>query len=155
MMRADPDVVLVGEIRDRETAQIAIEASLTGHLVLSTLHTNDAPTSIIRLIEMGIEPFLVASGVDCVIAQRLVRTLCEECKKPAKLSAEALRESGFEADADVDGFEPGGCVRCGQSGYRGPDRRLRGHADLEGDPRARARVQAGRRDRRSSPSRRA
>ena len=119
MMRADPDVVLVGEIRDRETAQIAVEASLTGHLVLSTLHTNDAPTSIIRLIEMGIEPFLVASGVDCVIAQRLVRSLCEECKKPAKLSADALRESGFDADADIDGFEPGGCVRCGQSGFRG------------------------------------
>ena len=119
MMRADPDVVLVGEIRDRETAQIAVEASLTGHLVLSTLHTNDAPTSIIRLIEMGIEPFLVASGVDCVIAQRLVRTLCDECKKPAKLSADALRESGFDADADVEGFEPGGCVRCGQSGFRG------------------------------------
>jgi type IV pilus assembly protein PilB len=118
MMRADPDVVLVGEIRDRETAQIAIEASLTGHLVLSTLHTNDAPTSIVRLIEMGIEPFLVASGVDCVIAQRLVRTLCE-CKTPVKLTAVALKESGLPADEDIEGFEPSGCVRCGQTGYRG------------------------------------
>jgi type IV pilus assembly protein PilB len=118
MMRADPDVVLVGEIRDRETAQIAIEASLTGHLVLSTLHTNDAPTSIVRLIEMGIEPFLVASGVDCVIAQRLVRTLCE-CKTPVKLTVSALKESGLPAEEDVDGFEPNGCVRCGQTGYKG------------------------------------
>ena len=76
MMRADPDVIMVGEIRDRETAQIAIESALTGHLVLSTLHTNDAPTAITRLIEMGIEPFLVASAIDCVVAQRLARTLC-------------------------------------------------------------------------------
>ena len=119
MMRADPDVVLVGEIRDRETAQIAIEASLTGHLVLSTLHTNDAPTSIVRLIEMGVEPFLVASGIDCVIAQRLVRALCDECKAPVKLSADALRGNGFVTDADVEAFEPHGCVRCSQTGYRG------------------------------------
>ena len=81
MMRADPDIIMVGEIRDRETAQIAIEAALTGHLVLSTLHTNDAPTAITRLIEMGIEPFLVASAIDCVVAQRLARTLCQHCKQ--------------------------------------------------------------------------
>ena len=81
MVRADPDVIMVGEIRDRETAQIAIEAALTGHLVLSTLHTNDAATSITRLIEMGIEPFLVASAIDCVVAQRLVRVLCPQCKR--------------------------------------------------------------------------
>ena len=81
MMRADPDIIMVGEIRDRETAQIAIEAALTGHLVLSTLHTNDAPGAISRLIEMGIEPFLVGSAVDCVVAQRLARLLCEECKR--------------------------------------------------------------------------
>ena len=80
-MRADPDIIMVGEIRDRETAQIAVEAALTGHLVLSTLHTNDAPTAITRLIEMGIEPFLVASAIDCVVAQRLARTLCPHCKK--------------------------------------------------------------------------
>ena len=81
MMRADPDVIMVGEIRDRETAQIAIEAALTGHLVLSTLHTNDAPSAITRLIEMGIEPFLVASALDCVVAQRLARMLCPSCKR--------------------------------------------------------------------------
>ena len=81
MMRADPDIIMVGEIRDRETAQIAIEAALTGHLVLSTLHTNDAPGAITRLIEMGIEPFLVASALDCVVAQRLARTLCQHCKR--------------------------------------------------------------------------
>ena len=82
MIRSDPDVLMVGEIRDRETAQIAIESALTGHLVLSTLHTNDAPMAAARLIDMGIEPFLVASGIECVIAQRLARRLCEECKRP-------------------------------------------------------------------------
>ena len=83
MIRSDPDVLMVGEIRDRETAQIAIESALTGHLVLSTLHTSDAPMAPARLIEMGIEPFLVASGIECVVAQRLARRLCEECKQPA------------------------------------------------------------------------
>ena len=87
MMRADPDIIMVGEIRDRETAQIAVEAALTGHLVLSTLHTNDAPTAITRLIEMGIEPFLVASAIDCVVAQRLARTLCHHCKARTILPA--------------------------------------------------------------------
>jgi type IV pilus assembly protein PilB len=119
MMRADPDVIMVGEIRDRETAQIAIEAALTGHLVLSTLHTNDAPGAVTRLIEMGIEPFLVSSAIDAVVAQRLARTLCEYCKKPAHVSAQALRESGFNATEDIDCFEPGGCARCGNSGYKG------------------------------------
>jgi type IV pilus assembly protein PilB len=119
MMRADPDVIMVGEIRDRETAQIAIEAALTGHLVLSTLHTNDAPGAVTRLIEMGIEPFLVSSAIDAVVAQRLARTLCEYCKKPVRVSAQALRESGFSATEDIDCFEPGGCGRCGNSGYKG------------------------------------
>jgi type IV pilus assembly protein PilB len=119
MMRADPDVIMVGEIRDRETAQIAVEAALTGHLVLSTLHTNDAPTAITRLVEMGIEPFLVSSAIDCVVAQRLARTLCEHCKRPTTVSAEALRESGFHADHAVDVFEAAGCPRCGGSGYKG------------------------------------
>jgi type IV pilus assembly protein PilB len=118
MMRADPDVLLVGEVRDSETAQIAVEAALTGHLVLTTLHTNDAPTSVVRLLEMGIEPFLVASGIDCVVAQRLVRTLCQ-CKEPKKITAEMLRENGLPAEKDVNGFEPVGCVRCGQSGFKG------------------------------------
>ncbi len=81
MVRADPDVIMVGEIRDRETAQIAVESALTGHLVLSTLHTNDAPSAITRLVEMGIEPFLVASALDCVVAQRLARMLCSNCKR--------------------------------------------------------------------------
>jgi type IV pilus assembly protein PilB len=119
MMRADPDVLMVGEIRDRETAQIAIEGALTGHMVLSTLHTNDAPTAITRLIEMGVEPFLVASAIDCVVAQRLARTLCPHCKKAITLSAELLRDNGFTVDAPVTAHEPVGCVRCNGMGYRG------------------------------------
>jgi type IV pilus assembly protein PilB len=105
MMRADPDVVMVGEIRDAESAHIAIEAALTGHLVLSTLHTNDAPSAVSRLTDMGIEPFLVASSIDCVVAQRLARKLCEHCKEPS---------------ADMpETFDPTGCVRCGNTGYKG------------------------------------
>jgi type IV pilus assembly protein PilB len=119
MVRADPDVIMVGEIRDRETASIAIESALTGHLVLSTLHTNDAPSAITRLIEMGIEPFLVASAVDCVVAQRLVRVLCPNCKERTIIPAEALRESGYHAVVDLEAYEPVGCRRCGGSGYRG------------------------------------
>ena len=88
ILRSDPDIVLIGEIRDHETAQIAIEAALTGHLVLSTLHTNDAPSAITRLTEMGIEPFLVGSAVDCVLAQRLARQLCEKCKEAYQPSDE-------------------------------------------------------------------
>src|SRR3712207_5765949 len=113
MMRADPDVIMVGEIRDRETAQIAIEAALTGHLVLSTLHTNDAPTAVTRLVEMGIEPFLVASAIDCVVAQRLARTLCEHCKRETVISVEVMKRNGFKVDEDVHAFEPVGCGRCG------------------------------------------
>jgi type IV pilus assembly protein PilB len=119
MMRADPDIIMVGEIRDRETAQIAVESALTGHLVLSTLHTNDAPTAITRLVEMGIEPFLVASAIDCVVAQRLARTLCPHCKARTILSAEVLRDHGFGAHADIEAYTPAGCNRCGQSGYKG------------------------------------
>jgi type IV pilus assembly protein PilB len=119
MVRADPDVIMVGEIRDRETAQIAIEAALTGHLVLSTLHTNDAAGSITRLIEMGIEPFLVASAIDCIVAQRLVRTLCPRCKRRVLLPAETLRDYGYGASFDVEGYEPVGCKHCAGSGYRG------------------------------------
>jgi type IV pilus assembly protein PilB len=119
MMRADPDIIMVGEIRDRETAQISIEAALTGHLLLSTLHTNDAPSSITRLIEMGIEPFLVASSVRCVIAQRLARVLCPGCKRPVTLEAGVLARSGFHVDHDIPGYEAAGCPRCSGSGYRG------------------------------------
>jgi len=122
ILRADPDIILVGEIRDRETAQIAIEASLTGHLVLSTLHTNDAPSAIGRLIEMGIEPFLVASSTDAIVAQRLARKLCPKCKQGYTPTLQALKENGFPL---VDGesiptlFRPVGCQKCGKTGYRG------------------------------------
>ncbi len=119
MMRADPDVIMVGEIRDRETAQIAIEAALTGHLVLSTLHTNDAPTAITRLVEMGIEPFLVASAVDAVVAQRLARQLCRHCKTRTILPAEVLRRNGFHVTLDLEAYEPEGCARCNHTGYKG------------------------------------
>ncbi len=119
MVRADPDVIMVGEIRDRETAQIAVESALTGHLVLSTLHTNSAPAAITRLTEMGIEPFLVASAIDCVLAQRLVRMLCPSCKQRAIIPAETLRENGYRALVDLEAYEPVGCRRCGGTGYRG------------------------------------
>jgi type IV pilus assembly protein PilB len=119
MMRADPDIIMVGEIRDRETAQISIEAALTGHLLFSTLHTNDAPSAVTRLVEMGIEPFLVASSVRCVIAQRLTRMLCTSCRRPGTLRADALRRAGFDCEHDIEAFEAGGCARCAGGGYRG------------------------------------
>jgi len=119
MMRADPDIIMVGEIRDRETAQIAVESALTGHMVLSTLHTNDAPTAITRLTEMGIEPFLVSSALDCVVAQRLARTLCKHCKREVILTQDVLAANGFNSNVDVEAYEPGGCTRCGGSGYKG------------------------------------
>ncbi|MDX6643837.1 MAG: type pilus assembly protein PilB, partial [Solirubrobacteraceae bacterium] len=119
MMRADPDIIMVGEIRDSETATIAIESALTGHLVLSTLHTNDAPTAITRLIEMGIEPFLVASAIDCVVAQRLARTLCSTCKKRVLIPARQLEQNGFASRFDLEAYEPVGCGRCGRTGYKG------------------------------------
>jgi type IV pilus assembly protein PilB len=119
MMRADPDVMMVGEIRDRETAHTAIQSALTGHLILSTLHTNDAAMSVARLIEMGIEPFLVASGISCVVAQRLARRLCD-CRTETEISVEALRRNGFSGvDEAIQAYEPAGCVRCAQTGYRG------------------------------------
>ena len=116
MLRADPDVIMVGEIRDRETAHIAVEAALTGHLVLSTLHTRDAPSALGRLIDMGIEPFLVSSAVDCIVAQRLVRMLCKHCKRPLKVSDAVLAEHGLTG---AEPYEPVGCSRCGGAGYRG------------------------------------
>jgi type IV pilus assembly protein PilB len=118
MVRADPDVIMVGEIRDSTTAQIAIESALTGHLVMTTLHANGAPLAAARLIDMGIEPFLVTSSVECVVAQRLVRRLCE-CKVPVKLTKATLAENGFDHPRGFTAFEPGACVRCGQSGYKG------------------------------------
>jgi type IV pilus assembly protein PilB len=122
ILRCDPDIVLIGEIRDAETAHIAVESALTGHLVLATLHTNDAPSAITRLTEMGLEPFLVASAVDCVLAQRLARRLCDKCREPYQPTAEALAEAGWPAAA---GGEPPtlhravGCTACGKTGYRG------------------------------------
>jgi len=116
MLRADPDVIMVGEIRDAETAHIAVEAAMTGHLVLSTLHTRDAPSALGRLIDMGIEPFLVSSAVDCIVAQRLVRALCKHCKRVQKISEAVLAEHGL---AGAEPYEPVGCSRCAGSGYRG------------------------------------
>jgi type IV pilus assembly protein PilB len=122
ILRSDPDVVLLGEIRDYETAQIAIEASLTGHLVLSTLHTNDAPSAITRLTEMGIEPFLVGSALDCVVAQRLARRLCERCKVPANHTVEDLDALGIGVDPSrplPTLFRAVGCPACSHTGFRG------------------------------------
>ena len=122
ILRSDPDVVLLGEIRDHETAQIAIEASLTGHLVLSTLHTNDAPSAITRLTEMDIEPFLVGSALDCVVAQRLARRLCDRCREPYEQTVENLinLKVGFTADMPIPTmYRAVGCQVCSQTGYRG------------------------------------
>ncbi|WP_127794279.1 GspE/PulE family protein [Agromyces sp. LHK192] len=122
ILRSDPDIVLVGEIRDRETAQIAIEASLTGHLVLSTLHTNDAASAVTRLTEMGVEPFLVGSAVDCVVAQRLARRLCDRCKEPVEHPIEELAAMRFRFEADAPApqlYGAVGCQACAKTGYRG------------------------------------
>ena len=121
ILRQDPDIVMVGEVRDLETANIAVEASLTGHLVLSTVHTNDAPTTITRLIDMGIEPFLLASTVQAVVAQRLVRRICNFCREPAEPTDQELELLGMTAD-DFTGkvvYRPVGCPECFQHGYRG------------------------------------
>jgi len=119
ILRQDPDVIMIGEIRDQETADIAIHASLTGHLVFSTLHTNDAPSAVTRLIDIGIEPFLVSSSVIGILAQRLVRVLCTECREPFEPSPEELAALGLEADKTPVLYQPVGCARCSQTGYRG------------------------------------
>jgi type IV pilus assembly protein PilB len=122
ILRSDPDIVLVGEIRDKETATIAIEAALTGHLVLSTLHTNDAATTPTRLIEMGVEPFLVASALDCIVAQRLARRLCDRCKEAYQIPVSELAPLGWDIESGDDVaefFRPVGCTHCGKTGYRG------------------------------------
>ncbi len=119
ILRADPDIVMVGEIRDAETARIAIEAALTGHMMLSTLHTNDAPGAIARLTKMGIEPFLTASSVDCVVAQRLARKLCAHCKQRTIVSPQALADAEIRIGGELEAYEPVGCGRCNQSGYKG------------------------------------
>jgi type IV pilus assembly protein PilB len=119
ILRADPDVIMVGEIRDAETARISIEAALTGHMVLTTLHTNDAPGAVARLGEMGIESFLTASAIECVVAQRLARQLCTYCKRRAVIPQDALGSAGFRIGADLEAYEPVGCARCSQTGYKG------------------------------------
>lgn len=123
ILRADPDVIMIGEIRDVETAKISVESSLTGHMVLATLHTNNAPGALTRLTEMGVEPFLTSSAVDCVIAQRLCRRLCERCKQPTELDREYLEQADFPFDLvpeeEMNFFKPVGCDRCGGTGYKG------------------------------------
>jgi type IV pilus assembly protein PilB len=122
ILRADPDIILIGEIRDRETAMIAVESALTGHLVMSSLHTNDAPSAITRLIEMEVETFLVASAIDCVVAQRLARRLCERCKKGYVPEPRELLEAGYPEERVpdiVELFRPTGCGACSNTGYRG------------------------------------
>jgi len=119
ILRQDPDVVLVGEIRDLETAEISVQASLTGHLVLSTLHTNTAIGAVTRLVDMGVEPFLIASSLVGVLAQRLVRRLCPDCKKPHDLDEAEIELLGIQAGQSHSVFRPQGCVACDQIGYRG------------------------------------
>jgi type IV pilus assembly protein PilB len=121
MLRSDPDVVMVGEIRDRETAQIATEAALTGRLVLTTLHTNDAASAVTRLVKMGVERYLVAASVECVVASRLARKLCAECRRPTVIDEAKMREAGFAGGSfeAFDAFDAVGCERCSHTGYRG------------------------------------
>ena len=120
-LRQDPDIIMVGEIRDFETAEIAVKAALTGHLVLSTLHTNDAPGTISRLLNMGIEPFLVAASVIIIVSQRLTRKVCTECKEEEKLSIPALVNLGFseEEAGTIKCYRGKGCSACNNSGYKG------------------------------------
>jgi Type II secretory pathway, ATPase PulE/Tfp pilus assembly pathway, ATPase PilB len=122
-LRQDPDIILVGEIRDRETAEIAVKAALTGHLVFSTLHTNDAPSTITRLVDIGVDRFLVSTAVHTIIAQRLIRKLCNNCKQPANYTPEVLKTFGF-SDEDIQTGQffvhhPKGCDKCGGTGYKG------------------------------------
>jgi type IV pilus assembly protein PilB len=120
-LRQDPDIIMVGEIRDFETAEIAVKAALTGHMVLSTLHTNDAPGTISRLLNMGVEPFMVTASVNLILAQRLARRLCQECKKPAEVTDEALLDIGVPAEqlGTFTVYEPNGCGVCNDRGYKG------------------------------------
>ncbi len=120
-LRQDPDIIMVGEIRDYETAEVAVKAALTGHLVLSTLHTNDAPSTVTRLLNMGVEPFLVTASVNLIMAQRLVRKLCSACKKEAEIGKRVLLAAGFtEAElGEFKTFGPTGCAACANTGYKG------------------------------------
>jgi type IV pilus assembly protein PilB len=120
-LRQDPNIVMVGEIRDLDTGAIAVKAALTGHLVLSTLHTNDAPSSVDRLVDMGVAPFLVASSVNCIVAQRLLRKVCVACREPLAPHEELLKELQLEAKdvAGVQLYKAKGCGECHNTGYRG------------------------------------
>ncbi|MBI3542293.1 MAG: Flp pilus assembly complex ATPase component TadA, partial [Deltaproteobacteria bacterium] len=117
----DPDTILVGEIRDYETAEVAVQAALTGHLVLSTLHTNDAPSTVVRLMNMGIEAFLVTSAVNTIVAQRLLRTICGKCREPTTVPVERLTEVGIpeQIATQLRLFKGKGCQVCNNSGYKG------------------------------------
>jgi type II secretory ATPase GspE/PulE/Tfp pilus assembly ATPase PilB-like protein len=121
ILRQDPDVIMIGEIRDKETSEIAIQAALTGHLVFSTLHTNDAASGFTRLLDMGVEPFLVASSIEAIVAQRLIRTLCPDCKRPKRIDPAYLKEVQFPVHRLEEGtvYEAVGCESCRNSGYRG------------------------------------
>ena len=120
ILRSDPDIVLVGEVRNTETAKTAVEAALTGHLVLTTLHTNDAASSINRLVDMGVEAYLVSSALDCVVAQRLARKLCVRCRRGHEASPEVRAQIGLPADGEpITVFEAAGCKVCSGTGYRG------------------------------------
>ncbi len=121
ILRQDPDIIMIGEIRDRETADIAIQSALTGHLVLSTLHTNDAPSAVTRLVDMGIEPYLLSSCIVGVLAQRLVRTICKQCRQPYTPSEKELQSLGLKKEMLPEGtfFQGTGCAACYGSGYRG------------------------------------
>lgn len=121
LLRQDPDIIMIGEIRDQETAEIAIQAALTGHLVLSTLHTNDAPSAVTRLLDIGVPPYLIQSSVLGIMAQRLVRTLCPHCKRPTEISDEAWRElvHPWKAEKPATIYEPVGCLECRDTGYQG------------------------------------
>jgi len=120
-LRQDPDIIMVGEIRDFETAEIAVKAALTGHLVLSTLHTNDAPSTVTRMLNMGIEPFLVTASVNLVLAQRLARKICQECKVQVPTDEQVLLDVGYPANEipDVIAFRGTGCKVCNDTGYKG------------------------------------
>ncbi len=119
ILRQDPDIIMVGEIRDLDTAEVAIQSALTGHLVLSTMHTNDAPGAVTRLVDMGLEPFLVASSVTAVLAQRLVRLICKDCKEAYVPSDEILRDTGLAGAGDIKFYRGKGCDHCMHTGYRG------------------------------------
>lgn len=119
IVRQDPDIIMIGEMRDMETAEIAVRAALTGHLVFSTLHTNDAPGAVSRLLDIGIEPYLISDSVIGILAQRLIRTICPDCKKKYKPTPEELKDIGLAKDEKKDFYTGGGCSKCGNTGYKG------------------------------------